>query len=73
MTTKKKPAAPQPRVHIHDVHIENNAAPCSDLQAQALQELARAAAANANAIGKIADALKGAEATLGNGIYLTGL
>lgn len=48
--------------------INNNAASVSDVQAYALAELAKAAVANAQAIGKIAESLKGAEAHMNAGI-----
>lgn len=65
--TQQKPTV----VHLENLHINNTAAPTSEHQSKALEELARAATANAQAIGRIADALKGAEARMEHGIYLT--
>lgn len=71
MAIKKQPAAASVGAHIENVTINNTAAPVAEHQAKALEELARAAAANAQAIGRIADALKGAEARMDHGIYLS--
>ena len=71
MATNKKPATASVGAHIENVHINNTAAPVAEHQARALEELARAAAANAQAIGRIADALKGAEARMEYGIHLS--
>ena len=70
MATKQKNPAPV-GAHIENVTINNQAAPTSEHQSRALEELARAAAANAAAIGKIADALKGADARMEYGIHLS--
>ena len=58
------------KVSIENCSVVNQAAPVAPQQAEALRELARAAAANAEAIGRIANALKGAEAHMGTGIRL---
>lgn len=54
-------------MEVSNCSVNNNAASVSDVQAYALAELAKAAVANAQAIGKIAEALKGAEAHMGEG------
>ena len=55
---------------ISDVDIQNNAVAVPEYAIPALMEAARAAAANAEAIGKIASALAGAQATMQYGIYI---
>lgn len=57
--------------HIENVHIENKAAPVSEQAAMALGELAKASAAHAQALSDIANALKGAPATMQHGVYLS--
>ncbi len=52
--------------------VTNQAAPVAPEQAEALKVLAEAAIANANAIAKIADALKGAEAHMHAGFSFGG-
>lgn len=73
-TTTPRAAAPASSpigAMIQGVTITNKAAKTSKHQSRALKELAVAAAANAHAIGRIADALKGAEAHMGHGIHLS--
>lgn len=60
----------QPGTTISDVDIQNNAVAIPEYAIPALMEAARAAAANAEAIGKIASALAGAQATMPYGIYI---
>lgn len=71
MKQASKPSTAPIGAIVENVTINNTAAPTSEHQSRALEELARAASANAQAIGKIADALKGAEARMGTGIHLS--
>jgi hypothetical protein len=71
MATKKSPSIASVGAHIENVTIQNTAAPTSEHQSMALAELARAAKANADGIGRIADALRGAEARMEYGIHLS--
>lgn len=73
MSAKKPPSAAPVGAHIENVTIQNTASPTSEHQSRALEELARSAKANADAIGRIADALKGADARMEHGIYLSGI
>jgi hypothetical protein len=70
MKTSKNAPAPIGAI-IENVTINNVAAPTSEHQSRALEALARAAEANAVAIGRIADALRGAEAHMEHGIHLS--
>lgn len=76
MVTAKKP---EPNVinntgaNITHCHIENKAAAVSEEAARALGQLAMASAEHAKAITAIANALKGAEAHMQHGIYLSDL
>lgn len=79
MATKnpKKPAEPTqvfnaPRTHIENVSIMNTSASNEHTRA-AVEALASAAKANAEAIAEIARALKGAPATMEHGIHLSNL
>lgn len=57
-------------MEISHLNVNNIAAPTAEHQSEALAELARAAAANAAAVGKIAEALRGAEARMESGIRI---
>lgn len=50
--------------------VTNKSTPMSESQCNALAELAKAAKANADAIGKIADALKGPNVIMERGISI---
>lgn len=69
--TTKAPEITQTGANITNCHIENRAAPVSDIAAEALAELARASTAHANALSDIAKALRGAEAHMQYGIHLS--
>lgn len=72
MTIKKKPqAAPVAGATIQNCHIVNTSAANEHTRA-AVEALAAAAKANAEAITAIANGLKGSPATMDYGIYLGG-
>jgi len=76
MTKKKvKPEQPSPAVPTYSVShcsFVAEAAPANEHTRDAAVALARAAEANANAIGRIADALKGGNATMETGLRIGG-
>jgi hypothetical protein len=70
MTTKKKPQpAPAPSTHIQNCSIVNTSEANEHTRA-AVEALANAARANAEAIRAIADSLKGSPATMECGIKI---
>ena len=73
MPTKQRAKQVPTSIHIEHCSIENKAAPVSDQAAMALGELAKASAAHAQALSDIANALKGAPATMQHGIYLSNI
>jgi len=68
----KKPAAPSNSTVIQNCSIVNTSAANEHTRA-AVEALARAAEANANAINSIAQGLKGSPASMNHGIHLSGL
>lgn len=72
-TVTKKPEHERqqaPFYNLENITINNAAGGVGEHQANALAEVARAAAANANAIARIAEALKGADAVMHKGITI---
>lgn len=68
-TAAKPTNAAKPVTHIENVTITNTSA-ANEHTRSAIEALARAAEANARALSDIANALKGAPATMGHAIYI---
>jgi hypothetical protein len=70
MATKPKPTEDKRQAIIQNCSIVNTSAANEHTRA-AVEALAHAAKANADAIAAIADGLKGSPATMDHGIYLS--
>ncbi len=71
---KKMPQArapqPQPGTVVQNCSFQAIAAPANEHTSASIVALAKAAEANANAIGKVAELFKASGATLGTGVYI---
>lgn len=75
MTKRKttEPAVqPQPRYTVTNCNFTAQTAPANEHTRDAVIAIAKAAEANAVAIGKLADALKGGNATMETGLRIGG-
>lgn len=71
----KNPTRPEIKygAHIQDCVFTAQASSISDAAAQAIEALARASQAHAQALSDLAGALKGSPGTLGTGIQLSNI